>query len=102
MQSNGIKLQAGLACLYCNYALQKRRGWEHVDICQKEECDPHGSGDPRRCPNCGSGHFVFMAEAKGSVQLQCSVCDSFFESRHLTRRLAVMIPDALSLSGEPR
>lgn len=103
MEAYGIKLQAEPACLYCDRPLQKRRVWEYVDLCTHEEgCDPHGSGDPRRCPKCGSGHFVLICAHKGNSQLQCSVCDSFFESRPVTKRLPAPVPESLGLFRETR
>jgi hypothetical protein len=45
---------------------------------------------------------MFVSQAKGIVSLQCSVCDEFFSSLHIAKRLPLMVPAVLSLSGEPR
>jgi hypothetical protein len=88
-----VEINATAGCLYCSSPLQKKRGWEFVDLCLNASCDPHGSGDPRRCPECGCGHFLYAGQNSGVTRLRCSVCDSFFESYAVTKRQPMVVPE---------
>ena len=71
MSKYGITIGRPSVCLYCKTPLHKRRGWQYVDECSNECCDPHGSGDNRRCPECGS-ELIQRFNKKRQIFYGCS------------------------------